>query len=474
MSSHQSTNLKARVLQLECHFTWGLNKNDRDLKDLLTRLEEQLNLTLGGETGVARTYSHMGFVKFLLGSNTEALSYFERSVELTKSHGDDCYKLLVVAYGDLAWLHYHMGSFAECESYLNKLSNIKEKYPIVPYAEVLGEKGWTFLKFSRKYYKWAKVCFSEALKLDPDDSEWNAGLAIVLHRTEPTFQDTPNSTAINQLRWAIDTNPDDDVLKIYLAIRLLGQNQYKEAESLVEKALERSPEHPHVLRYVENYFQGQGSVDRSIALLTKTLEKVSSKAFIHHQLALCFKKKIINLKKSGRQHLEKEEILHSQEQCINHLKTAVELNPYFVIAMSELALQYGQSGDVYKAEQMFQNAFEAAKTIRDNYQSVLLCYAEFQQYCMRCEPAALKHYIECLKINPNSYKGKRCAENLTKIAKRRIRNDPQDGEAFGILGIVHKEKGKKQQAIKYFEKALSYVDNEDYLSDLSELKISLQ
>ncbi|KAF5894149.1 interferon-induced protein with tetratricopeptide repeats 5-like, partial [Clarias magur] len=127
-------------------------------------------------------------------------------------------KLLVVSYGDLAWLHYHMGHFAECESYLNKLNEIKEKYPSVPYAEVLGEKGWTFLKFSRKYYDMAKVCFTKALKLDPDDSEWNAGLAIVLHRTEPTFQNTPNSNAIDQLRRAIDTNPADDVLKVSLAI----------------------------------------------------------------------------------------------------------------------------------------------------------------------------------------------------------------------------------------------------------------
>ncbi|XP_053367625.1 interferon-induced protein with tetratricopeptide repeats 5-like [Clarias gariepinus] len=473
-SSAQNTNLKTRLLQLECHFTWGLRKNDTDLTYLLKRLEEQLNLDLGGETGVPRTYSYMGFVKFLLGSNTEALHNFERSVELTKAHGNDCDKLLVVAYGDLAWLHYYMGHFTECESYLNKLSEIKEKYPIIPYAEVLGDKGWTFLKFSRRYYDMAKVCFSEALKLDPDDSEWNTGLAIVLHRTEPTFQDTPNSNPIDQLRRAIDYNPDDDVLKVYLAIRLLGQKEYKEAESLVEKALEQSPEHPHVLRYVGKYFRGQGSVDRSIALLTKTLEKVSSTAFIHHQLALCFKKKIINLKKSGRQHLEKEEILHAQEQCINHLETAVELNPCFVIAISELALQYGESGNVHKAEQTFQNAIEAAKKKRDNYHSVLLRYAEFQQYCMRCEPAALKYFTECLKINPNSHEGKRCAENLEKIAKRRIKNNPQDGEAFGILGIVYKEKGEKQQAIEYFEKALSYVDNEDYLCDLSELRLSLQ
>ncbi|KAF5894150.1 interferon-induced protein with tetratricopeptide repeats 5-like, partial [Clarias magur] len=259
--SAEDTVLKNRLLQLECHFTWGLNKNDTDFKDLQIRLEEQLKLDLGKETGGSHTYSYMGFVKFLLGSNTEALSYFEKSVELTKSQGNDCDKLLVIAYGDLAWLHYHMGHFAECESYLNKFGDIKEKYPSVPYAEVLGEKGWTFLKCSRKYYDMAKECFNEALKLNPEDGELNAGLAIVLYRIAHILHDSTDSNVIDQLRRAIATNPDNDVLKVLLALKLTVQQDYHEAESLVEQALQRSPEHPHVIRYVGIYLRNQGSVD---------------------------------------------------------------------------------------------------------------------------------------------------------------------------------------------------------------------
>ncbi|XP_053541153.1 interferon-induced protein with tetratricopeptide repeats 1-like [Ictalurus punctatus] len=290
---------------------WGdsapgaLNENDTDLTDLLNRLEEQLNLDLGWEAGVAHTHSCMGYVKFLLGSNIEALSNLERSVELTKSHGNDCDKLLVVAYGDLAWLYYHMGNFAECESYLNKLSEIKEKYPSVPYAEVLGEKGWTFLKFSRKYYERAKECFRKALELDPEEGEWNAGLAIALYRADDMFKDP---VVIDQLRRAIATNPDDDVLKVLLGLRLAAYKKYREAESLVEQALERSPEHPHVMRYVGKYFRNEGSVDRSIALLKRALEKVSNATFIHHQLGLCYKKKILNLMQAGSHHTKGFEI----------------------------------------------------------------------------------------------------------------------------------------------------------------------
>ncbi|KAI5627238.1 hypothetical protein C0J50_13203, partial [Silurus asotus] len=473
-SSNQGTDLKARLLQEECHFTWDLNKNDLDLNDLLNRLEEQLSLDLGKEAGAARTHSCMGYVKFLLGSNTEALSNFEKSVELIKAHGNDSDKLLVVAYGDLAWLYYYMGNFAECEMYLNKLREIKEKYQSVPYAEVLGEKGWTFLKFSHKYYERAKECFKKALELDPENAEWNSGLAIALYRTEFLEKGgaPETSDAVNQLRQAIATNPDDDVLKVLLALKLALFKKHSEAESLVEQALERSPEHPHVVRYVGKYLRNKGSVDRSIALLKKALEKVSNKAFIHHQLGLCYKQK--KLKQAGSHHTKGAEIKQAQEQCIYHLEMAIKLQTRFILAMAELALQYGLNQDISRAEEMFQNAFQAAKEKKDNYQTVHVFYAEFQQSVMGCEPAAIKHYIECLKINPNKFEGKKSAECLKQIAEKRIENNPNDGEAFGILGIIHKERGEKQQAIECFEKALTYVDNEEYLSDLCELRLSLQ
>lgn len=63
--------------------------------------------------------------------------------------------------------------------------SLQMKYPtgsstaLLP--EVYGEKGWTYLKL---YNLKAVDCFQQALELQPDDSEWNAGYAIALHRRE--------------------------------------------------------------------------------------------------------------------------------------------------------------------------------------------------------------------------------------------------------------------------------------------------
>ncbi|XP_062860039.1 interferon-induced protein with tetratricopeptide repeats 5-like [Trichomycterus rosablanca] len=479
MSSHQCTVLRTKLTQLECHFTWDLRKEDTDLTDLLNRLQDQTELDLGGQEGAARTHSFLGFVKFLLDSNNEALSNFQRSVEVVKElHGNKCGQLLLVSYGNLAWLHYHMDNYVESESYLNKLEEIKEKYPpdssSVLDANLLGEKGWTFLKFYRKYYDRAEECFRKALELEPEQGEWNSGLAIVLYRTETESVSSTESPTIKQLRRAIETNPDDNVVKVLLALRLCFHKEYSEAESLVETALERTSDHPHVIRYVAKYFQQKGSVDRSTALLRRALEKVPNSAFIHHQLALCYKKTKIYLQRASSHHSKDAAIKQARKQCIYHLERATELKPSFTLAMNELALQYGENQDLSKAEEMFKLARQTVEKRNENLQMFHKFYAVFQQYSMKCEPLAIEHYTKCLKLNSKTYEGKESAKHLTKIAERRIRKNSQDGDAFGILGLVHKEQGDRQRAQEYYEKALGYVHNDEYLSNLCELQLAVE
>ncbi|KAL0179751.1 hypothetical protein M9458_025193, partial [Cirrhinus mrigala] len=433
--------LRTKLHQLECHFTWALLKDDIDLNDVFNRLQEQIKLDLTKKDGLARTYSALAYIQFLLGFHEEAHNNLMTSMELhMECHRDEVHKTLIVTYGNLAWLNYHMKNNTECESYLRKLQRINETLPTdfssVP--EVLGEKGWTFLKFSRKYYEGAKECFRKALQQEPDEGEWNAGYAIALYRTEYESFTLEESPTIKQLRRAIDTNPDDDVLKVLLSMRLIIYKRYKEAESLVEKSLERSPDHPHVMRYVAKFFRNQRSVDRSIALLKQALERSPNSSFIHHQLALCYKLKKIQLLQERSHHTRGSRVQQIRDQCIYHLEKATSLTASFISAMSDLALLYGENQDISRAEELFRVTFKAAEEKNDNLHVVNFYYAEFQLYCHRCEPSAIKHFMECMKMSPDSVEGKRSAYNLKKIADKRILRNSLEGEAYGILGFLHK------------------------------------
>ena len=341
------------------------------------------------------------------------------------------------------------------------------------HPEVYGEKGWTFLKFNYKYYEKAKECFKRALALEPDDSEWNAGYAIDLYRTEIEPPRVEDSLTVKQLRRAIEKKPEDAVLMVLLGLRLALFKQYNESEKLVDEAFEMDPSNPHVIRYVGKYFRHCGSVDRSIALLKRAVERNYNYAILHHQLALCYKWKKTDLFCKGGARGKGREIRQLIRQCIYHLELATTLKSNFITAMAELALHYGESKDFARAEDMFQKTFKVAKENHEKLQSIHLYYGEFQQYCNKSETLAVKHYKECLTLGPDTPDGKRSASSLKKLAEKRLARDP--GEAFGILGFVHKAEGERRQALECYEKALQFdFNNDEYLSALCDLRLSLQ
>ncbi|KAG1943743.1 interferon-induced protein with tetratricopeptide repeats [Pimephales promelas] len=257
--------LQPKLDQLECHFTWDIKKVNLVLTDVLNRLEEQLKMMgLGWELGVARTHCSLGYLEFLLEHKERALTHLLKSETLIKEKlGENCDKTLIVTYGNLAWINYHMKNYSECESYLMKLLKINETLPTQPSSvpEVLGEKGWAYLKFSHKYCGRAVEVFQKAVELDPENSEWNAGYAKALYRIEPSTSCTVDSPAIKQLRLAIDDNPDDNASRSLLGLKLwfCSKKLMDESEKLVETALNGSPEDPHVIRKKNQTEEARGT-----------------------------------------------------------------------------------------------------------------------------------------------------------------------------------------------------------------------
>ncbi|XP_052467097.1 interferon-induced protein with tetratricopeptide repeats 5 [Carassius gibelio] len=476
MSSIQES-LQSKLDQLECHFTWDIKKEDLALTNIINRLEEQVELGLGNQQGVARTHCSLGYVKFLIGHKKRALTHLLKSETLIKENlGINCDKTLIVTYGNFAWINYHMKNYAECESYLMKLQKINETLSIEPssVSEVLGEKGWAYLKLSHKYYEKAAEVFQKAVELDPENSEWNTGYAKALYRTEPGTYCTVDSPAIKQLRQTIDIEPDDDSSRVLLGLKLyLCSKELKnESEKLMERALKGSPENPHVIRYVGKYFRNQGSVDRSIELLSTALETSPNSAFIHHQLALCYKTKKIDLQKEQWEG-NKFEVNQARDQCIYYLEKATSLKASFVFAMSDLALQYGEKHNLPKAEELFARTFKAARENNDGVHVVHYYYAEFQQYCNRCKDLAIKHYKECLKISPQSSEGCRSARKLKNIAQRYIKYDPGDWKANEILGFLYKMKEEMFGDTKSYAATSDNEDDDETLSNLCEINCNI-
>lgn len=147
--------LENKLQNLQCHFTWGLNKEDADLNFLDVKLcETQDAIQHEGNEGNQERHNLnlLAYIKYLRGDNDEALGCLDKAERQNK--GDE--KLCLTIYGNLAWLLHHKGDDMRSMVYVEKIEKIQQTFPpasssVLP-REIHSEKAWSLLKFSKKHY----------------------------------------------------------------------------------------------------------------------------------------------------------------------------------------------------------------------------------------------------------------------------------------------------------------------------------
>ncbi|XP_004607663.2 interferon-induced protein with tetratricopeptide repeats 1 [Sorex araneus] len=473
------TLIKECLLQLRCHFTWGLQIDNTEMPDLENRVFDQIEfLDVQCNT---RMYNLLAYVKHLAGQNQEALESLKEAEDfLLQEFTDQSDVRGLVTWGNYAWLYHHMGRLGEAQTYLDKVEKTCKKLAS-PFShrmecpELDCEEGWALLKCGRNNYERAKVCFEKALEVDPTNPEFSSGYAIITYRlnrlnirVEEKLSTLKNS--LHPLEQAIRLNPEDVCLKVLLALCLQDTGREDEGEKYIEEALANKTSHTYILRYAAKFHLKKGSLDQALQLLKKALKDTPSSASVHHQIGLCYKAKIIQNKKvthwqsrgQNRENIEKLARI-----AINHLKFALKYKPTFVIAYLNLAEIYIEIGEYSKAEDTYQKVSHLKSLTEEDLQQIHHRYGKFQEFQRKSEVNAIIHYLEAVKIKKPSFSRDKSISALEKCVLKKLQKNEFDVEGLCLLGFVQKQKGEITKALESYEQALKLAAGQESSVDMS-------
>ncbi|XP_046505315.1 interferon-induced protein with tetratricopeptide repeats 1B-like, partial [Equus quagga] len=307
----------------------------------------------------------LAYVKHLKGQNEEALKSLREAEDLIQEeHGDQSGMRSLVTWGSYAWLYYHMGRLAEAQTYLDKVENTCKKFANpssyrIDCPQMDCEEGWALLKCGGKNYKRAKACFEKALEVDPENPEFSTGYAITAYRLDGLYESGKDSAefCLNILKQAIRLNPEDAYIKALLALKLQDVGQEAEGEKYIEEALTNTSSHTYVLRYAAKFYRKKGSLDKALQLFKKALKATPSSAFVHHQIGLCYRGQMIQIKKAANckpRGQDRENVNRLVGLAIDEFQKTLTLRPTFELAYVSLANMYAEIGHYRKAEDTFQ------------------------------------------------------------------------------------------------------------------------
>uniref|UniRef100_A0A8C5S8B1 Interferon-induced protein with tetratricopeptide repeats 5 n=1 Tax=Laticauda laticaudata TaxID=8630 RepID=A0A8C5S8B1_LATLA len=433
-----SESLKKVLQQLECHFTWELQKKHIDPDELEERTKEEA---------------------------LENLQKAEEAVPL--EYPGDVEKRSLVTWGNCAWVHYHMAKLTESllQAYLKKVESIcKQLGSESPYKLELPwiycDKGWTLLKFGARYYEKAKESFEKALEKEPENPEFNSGYAItVYHLEDDNFAKNPSGK--------------ESSLEL-LKLNLQEIDKMEEGEKWIKEALQKHPNIPHVLRYAVKFYRKKRDVETSLQYLKKALSLTPNSAFLHHQIGLCYRAQYLVMKQESRfdKCQAKDKMEELKRLCIFHFEKKVECKPNFFYANLDLAKRYAEEGQLQKVDETYQKLLTGNNQTPPEKQQLNFKYGRFQASHRHSPSEAIKHFLAALKIDFDSSERDKCQCILKRLLENKIRKGEANAEDFTILGFIHQLNGEMEQAVEAYEEALN-IDpwNEEYSNAILKLNL---
>ncbi len=198
-------------------------------------------------------------------------------------------------------------------------------------------------------------------------------------------------------------------------ISLKNQEEYEKALELLEKALEISPKSARVRQFIGETYKKMGNIEKAEETLQEAVEINPQYIKVHQSLGDLYQE------------------VGDKEKALESFEKAIKISPHNAKRQTTLGQMYLESGDVEQAEKAFEKAVEAEPNNPD------------------------------IKTNIGEIFLERGHAEKAAIVFKDSLNQKEDVHVYNRLGIALRRKGKVNEAIKEYHKALKLDQNDEGL-----------
>ncbi|XP_060890616.1 interferon-induced protein with tetratricopeptide repeats 1-like [Labrus mixtus] len=413
MSAAQS---QTTLESLQCHFTWNLDRSRPKLLRLTDKMEDFS--TEEGNRWLGHIYNLWGIIQYKLGLNEEAKSLFQKAAEtLNMLRKRDEGPWLVVNYGNLAWLHHHLGDLEESQAYLSKVDALMEKYPSPSqddlHPEIYAEKAWTLMFFGEDMNLVVDY-FEKAARMQPNMVDWNTSYVIWLKNAQNFSDPRLDPDLLEKMRQAKERDPKN----LYLAALYLeqraneGENIRNEVRKLAGNVSSGSGMWALLNLYVDHI-----SVDDAIYLAEKVQKEHPDVRYLKRFVALCYRWRIVY---KSRNDPDPEQSM--MDRAIALHEELISLYPHSSLKKEiDLATIYAKSHhSKAKAEQIFQKLLKNEPAEPEDKQMLYNKYASHLYFNQNDSHRSIQYHMNAAAIPEISSFRKKSIRMLEKTIDRGI------------------------------------------------------
>ncbi|XP_046905527.1 interferon-induced protein with tetratricopeptide repeats 2-like [Hypomesus transpacificus] len=418
--STPETALKLKLEKLECHFTWGVTCSLSKLNSLRDHLEDIK--TDEGYTWLGHIYNLLGFIRYRQGCTDSAVQYLRKAGEAFLQINNTVSEegpWLLVNYGNLAWMNFHLNNMKESQDYLEKVEAVMRDHPPPSqedplHPEVYAEKAWTLMKFGEDKMATAIKCFQKAIAMEPDRKEWQTSHVLALDLVHDRCTPEMEAEILEKLKRAKEVDQENTYLAAVYLLRLAKSQKVSpdEIRALAGRILCRPCGAYSGLRPLLRVFRICLTQDEAIDLVQEALDRNPDDRYLKDRLATSYRWKVLS---RDDIHCSKSVI----ERSISLFQEVIALYPESCLkAKLDLASIYAKSGRD-GADEIYEELLDRRDLGPAELQMLHNPYAQYLHYHVRSPDRSINHHMEVVKIqNQSNYRSK-SVKILSQIVKRK-------------------------------------------------------